>query len=120
VNIEMPSITAEVTFLTSAEGGRNNPPSNDSFYRPHLVVGNPKQREALYAPNTRMGVEEYLGVAFAGQGERLTLNIPHKVTLWLMYFPQVDYAKLVTGATFTVREGGRVVGFGHVVSGFAT
>jgi translation elongation factor EF-Tu-like GTPase len=120
VSIEIPSITAEVTFLTKAEGGRNNPPSNGSVYRPHLVVGNPNQREALYEPNTRIGIEEYLGVSFTGQGEQLAFNTSHKVSLRLMYFPEVDYAKLVTGATFTVREGGAIVGYGHVISGVAT
>lgn len=33
----------------------------------------------------------------------------------LMYHPQVDCNSLVVGATFTVREGGRIVGHGVVV-----
>ncbi len=33
-----------------------------------------------------------------------------------MYYPRVDYSALQTGVTFTVREGGRIVGHGVVVS----
>ena len=33
-----------------------------------------------------------------------------------MYFPLIRYEDVVPGATFTVREGGRIVGFGRVES----
>ena len=36
------------------------------------------------------------------------------VTLELMYHPRVCYSDVVPGATFTIREGGRVVGYGRV------
>ncbi len=36
--------------------------------------------------------------------------------LRLMYYPRVDYSTLQTGVTFTVREGGRIVGHGVVVT----
>jgi hypothetical protein len=32
-----------------------------------------------------------------------------------MYHPRVDYDAVCVGATFTLREGGKVVGFGTVM-----
>lgn len=60
-----------------------------------------------------------MGVHFTGGGERLQQGDEQKVTLVLMYFPEVDYSTLEAGATFTIREGGTVVGFG-VVDGIVT
>jgi hypothetical protein len=33
-----------------------------------------------------------------------------------MYWPDEDYSNIVPGATFTLREGPKVVGFGKVLS----
>jgi hypothetical protein len=38
------------------------------------------------------------------------------VTLDLMYHPRVDYGAVQPNATFTIREGGKVVGFGRPVA----
>jgi hypothetical protein len=38
-----------------------------------------------------------------------------KVSMDLMYHPQVDYRELIPGATFTVREGPKIVGHGRVL-----
>jgi hypothetical protein len=32
-----------------------------------------------------------------------------------MYFPQVTYAEAIPGATFTLREGARIIGFGTIL-----
>ncbi len=37
------------------------------------------------------------------------------VTLLLAYYPAVEYEELLPGATFTLREGGSIVGYGEVV-----
>lgn len=63
------------------------------------------------------GIENYLGVEFTGRGEVLTAGEVHRVRLALMYHPEVDYCELRTGATFTIREGGRVVGYGVIRAG---
>jgi hypothetical protein len=55
-----------------------------------------------------------LGVTFTGDGQELSVGVEHSVTLLLVYFPDVDYTGLIPGATFTIREGGKVVGFGEV------
>ena len=108
-----PTVDAVVTFLSPEEGGRKSPAWDDYRYRPHLVVGDPAQRHAI-TDEKGMGVEEYLGVSFGGDGRKLAAGVPHDVTLTLAYHPQVKYAALQPGATFTIREGGAVVGYGTV------
>jgi hypothetical protein len=63
--------------------------------------------------------EPYLGVVFISGPAQSTAGQPSRVTLLLGYYPDVDYSALRDGATFTVREGGRVVGFGKVLQGHA-
>ena len=97
---EIPQIEVEMMFLTKAEGGRERPPvlTTPSLYRPHLVVGS----------------GDYLGVIFQTAPEFVQPQISFTATLGLVYYPKVDYAALVPGAEFTVREGARVVGRGRV------
>jgi hypothetical protein len=129
-----PRIECEVTFLTQEEGGRSsaNPPLlSENFYRPHLVVGDPSQRQAKitgrmmpveYADGTRGEHwtdkyidEEMLGVAFESGPDNPQVGKPLIVTLLLMYWPYPGYEKLQPAATFTVREGSKIVGFGRVL-----
>ncbi len=120
----LPHAKAKLTFLSRAEGGRKSTPPVDmlrSFqYRPHIVVGDPRQRERREdilskAQLIREGDGEYLGVVFSDvdrepkEGEEMT------VELVFMYFPQVTYRDAVPGATFTLREGARIVGFGEIL-----
>jgi hypothetical protein len=111
---EYPQIEAEVTFLSEFERGRMTLPSDLSTraYRPHIVVGDPNQREAVIRGNEIQ--EEYLGVVFLAGPERLEFSKPTRVQLGLLYYPNVRYDSLVPGATFTIREGARIVGFGRV------
>jgi len=98
---DIPTIDVEMTFLTKAEGGREQPPilTTPSMYRPHLVVGD----------------GEYLGVIFLSAPERVQAQSPFTATLGLVYHPSVDYSPLVSGAEFTVREGPRLVARGRVL-----
>ena len=56
-----PIIECEITFLTETEGGRQSPPLLNG-YRPHFVVGDPNQREAIRGRHHL--TEDYLGVLF--------------------------------------------------------
>jgi len=117
VPADLPEITIEVTFLAPDDGGRDRlidlPPSATSFYRPHLVVGDPGQRKAI----VRDGVvitEEYLGVQFMPGSGRFEFGVPRETSVQLLYDVSL-YERLVPGETFTVREGGQIVGFGRVL-----
>jgi hypothetical protein len=86
--------------------------SSGSSYRPHIVVGDPKQRQAITVGNVIQ--ETYLAVAFLSGPEQVEAGEPFLGELALIYYPHPVYDSLVPGATFTIREGPRVVGFGEV------
>lgn len=112
--MEQVGITAKVIFLTEEQGGRTHPAWNSRKYRPHVVVGDPTQRQVKTAEDGRTLTEQYLGVCFDGGGEEMPQGVEQLVSLLLAYYPAVEYEVLVTGATFTLREGGTIVGFGEV------
>jgi translation elongation factor EF-Tu-like GTPase len=113
-----PTIEAEVTFLSPEDGGRAHQPDlSAGVYKPHLVVQPSDVRTAVIEGG--FCVEPYLGVAFISGPVQPTPGQPSRVTLLLGYHPEVDYGALRDGATFTVREGGKVVGFGQVLRGYA-
>lgn len=81
---------------------------------PHVVVGDPRQREAKISGNTI--TEHYLGVLVADAPDEIPPGGTAEVTLRLMYWPGETYEQLLPGATFTVREGPTIIGFGRVLS----
>ena len=112
---QLARIEAEVTFLPKSEGGRMGPQllvSPNGSYRPHIVVGDPKQRRAITAGNVIQ--ETYLGVAFLSGPEKFEAGEPFSAELALIFYPHPAYDSLVPGATFTIREGPIVVGLGEV------
>ena len=112
--MNQPRIQAEIVFLPASDGGRSTLPTNlsDGKYRPHLVVGDPNQRKALLVDNVAQ--ETYLGVTLVGGPSNVVAGEPLLAELALMYWPNVTYDSLVPGATFTVREGPHIVGYGSV------
>jgi len=112
-----PRIKAEVTFLPESEGGRTIPPNcpsaqGNSSYRPHIVIGDPNQRQAVIRGNEIQ--EAYLGVVLLSGPDRFEFGESYLVDFGLMYYPQVKYESVVPGAAFTIREGPHIVGFGKV------
>jgi translation elongation factor EF-Tu-like GTPase len=118
----IPSFEAEVTFIPKSEGGRTTPPvlGLDYSYRPHIVLGDPNQRETI--TDGYSITEPYIGVAFRLIRGDLGFNEPIVAELVLIY-PLPEYeTTLVRGTTFTIREGGRIVGYGAItksVTGFS-
>lgn len=95
-------IDAEVTFVDSMEGGRKYPLHLDhpeARYRPHIVIN-----------------DIYLGVEFQPQDLTIHPGDKAKVRLGLMFYPAREYDVVQPGATFTIREGAKVIGYGRVVS----
>jgi hypothetical protein len=108
--ITVPSVRAVVTLLPNLDHGRW---PNRGHYMPHVVVGDPEQREAKVAGHTI--TERYLGVWFADAPDEIPPGGTAEITLRLMYWPEEKYEELVPGATFTLREGPKIVGFGRVL-----
>jgi len=80
---------------------------------PHIVVQAPDVRSAIIDSD---GVcrEPYQGVRFLQGPDGYQLGVAANVSLELMYYPDDRYEDVEPGATFTVREGKRVVGYGQV------
>ncbi len=112
-----PDIEAEVVFLSEHEGRRKSLPgfSGPTFYRPHIVMQDRGVRHSTAGTNAQNS-EHYLGGQFIEAPETPIANLAGSYRLSLMYFPRVDYSAVQPGATFTVREGGRIVGHGVVES----
>jgi hypothetical protein len=104
-------VTASVTLLPEIQPGRF---LSQHVYRPHIVIGPTSQREAHIGPGNRLS-EPYLGVQFRS-GPDLCPGVSAKAQFVLMYFHDAPdlYAAVVPGATFTIREGPRIVGYGIV------
>lgn len=104
-----PVITAEVVFLRGDEGGRSGPPIFDRQHRymPHVVIQSRDVRRSRTGPDG-VNREPYHGVAFLGGPSNYVAGNTGHFVLELMYYPDVSYADVVPGATFTIREGGKV------------
>jgi hypothetical protein len=111
-------VSALVTFLTHDDGGRTHPACDSNKYRPHLVVGDPAQRTAvLGGDDGRTLIEPHLMTCFTGDGEELVQGIPHEVAINVSYCADIEgYEAPVSGSTFTIREGAKIVGYGEVLS----
>jgi hypothetical protein len=101
-------------------------------YWPHVVVGDPGQRKANftgrmmpveYADGTKGERwtdkyidEEYLGVRFESGPENGKVGEVLVVTLLVPFWTDTpEYKKLRPGVTFTLREGGTIVGHGKLL-----
>lgn len=84
-------------------------------YMPHIVIQSSDVR-APKAIDGNMIVDDYLGVRFLSGPEEPIPEQRLECEMELMYHPSVDYDAAREGATFTVREGGKVIGFGVVTS----
>jgi translation elongation factor EF-Tu-like GTPase len=111
---QLPRIEVDATFLPTEEGGRRTMPDlRHGRYMPHLVAQSPDVRVALKLGG--MGIEPYLGITFLEGPHPVVPGQPARFLLELMYYPGIDYDALQPGATFTIREGGKIVGFGTVL-----
>ena len=107
----VPSVRALVTMLPELEHPRW---PNRALYMPHIVIGDPSQREAKMSGNTI--TEQYLGVLVTDAPDEMAPGCTAELTLCLMYWPDEKYSEVLPDATFTVREGPKIVGFGKVLT----
>jgi translation elongation factor EF-Tu-like GTPase len=110
----IPTIRANVTLLSRENGGRVTMPMLASGkYMPHIVVQSPDVRTEK-AVNGNVIVDDYLGVRFVSAANEPLPDQSVECDMEMMYHLTVDYDLVREGASFTVREGGRVIGFGLV------
>lgn len=106
-----PVVRAKVTLLPELKAPKF---AASGTYRPHLVLGPIEQRTAIV--DGHLLVEDYIGVAFVGGPKKIYPGETAEVELALMYYPNPAYVGVQSGATFTVREGPVIVGFGTVLN----
>ena len=109
-----PIVRALVTFLSHDNGGRATMPDLSSRqYMPHLVVHSPEVSTAPVIKGNVI-VDDYLGIRFISGPREVIRDQEHDCEFELMYHPTVSYDAVREGTTFTVWEGGKVIGFGVV------
>ena len=109
----LPFIIAEITF--HSRKGEINPTVSGARYEgymPHLVVQSPEVRQAAVENNEI--TDEYLGARIVDSPLKYRLGESAWFTLVLLY--EVNYNALILEATFTVREGPIIVGYGKVLA----
>jgi len=111
---KVPSVRAALTMLPNKVRYPNR-----ARYMPHIVLGDPSQRQAIVGPKNTIA-ERYLGVWITDAPEELIPGRTVEVNFKLMYWPEESYGGIAPGATFTLREGPNVVGFGSILSEIET
>ena len=113
MTIAVPLIEASITLLPALGGPRV---LTGRQYRPHIVIGSASQRAAVVSKDNHLA-EKYLGVCFWSGAEKIEPGETSTLNLALIYYPGSEdfYAEVLPGAAFTVREGGKVVGYGTVL-----
>jgi hypothetical protein len=112
MSITVPVVEASVTLLPELAHGRRG--LGGGGYRPHIVMGPQTQRVAIRDGNRL--TENYLGVMFVAGPDAIEPGDTADVKLALIYFPEYPYEEVQPGATFTVREGPLIVGYGVIQS----
>ena len=109
----MPRIRASVTLLPDLQRGRNN---SKRGYRPLLVIGPTTQRVAKKEGN-RLS-ELHHAIIICDDGITIEPGQTVELTIALSNYREPDcrYEEFVPEATFTVREGAKIVGYGTVLS----
>lgn len=112
-------IDTEMVILSKEEGGRSTPIQSVAYgggYRPHIVLQPRDTREAKIEmrDGMRCCVDPFVSVAFWSGDDPIPVGSPAKVTLYLWHYPHEMYAGCVPGATFTLREGAKIIGHGEI------
>ncbi|MDP6046440.1 MAG: hypothetical protein QGG25_12585 [Phycisphaerae bacterium] len=115
-------ILTRLTLLSAEEGGRQTPIfvcAYQARYSPHIVIGDPGQRKAIVVEKdgVKTSTELYLGVTFwdGPKIDPLPTGQAMEIEMMLFYAPSAIYDNAISGQTFTLREGSRIIGFGEIL-----
>lgn len=111
---KIPIVKANVTLLPELSHGRRL--LSTGQYRPHVVIGPESQRSAIRDPSTNAYTETLHAVMFVGGPDAMEPGETAEVSLALMWYPEDTYDEVIPGATFTIREGSLIVGFGRILA----
>jgi len=108
--------------LSESEGGRHTPitvAAYRGFYRPHIVIEERANRVAKIEiiEGRKRVADLYQSVGFWEGPHPLPIGQSVPITMILFYAPdQYDYPNVIAGATFTLREGAKIVGHGVIMN----
>jgi hypothetical protein len=112
-------IDTEMVLLSKEEGGRSTPVMPIAYgggYRPHIVSQPRSTREPKIEmqDGMRCCTDPFISVAFWAGDDPIPISRPFRVTLYLWYYPHEMYHACQPGATFTLREGSKIIGHGEI------
>jgi hypothetical protein len=109
-------LEAEVTFLPENEGAPPCPLpdgiSRTGKFRPHIVIGDPGQRKPI-VKGTQI-TETYIGVVFTDGPNHIEIGKPQIFKMALPFWNESEFLPVVAQATFTLRAGPHIIGFGRI------
>jgi len=120
MSCEWAFIESEVVLLSAEEGGRSAPVLPFAYrggLRPHIVLQDRAVRKpkiSTQAGHPNIILDDYLGVEFWTVPDPVPVSSAFSLTMRLAYYPAPMYNGCVPGATFTIREGGRITGHGEI------
>jgi hypothetical protein len=113
-------IDTEIVLLSKDEGGRSTPILPIAYgggYRPHIVLQprNTREPKIEMRDGMRCCEDPFISVAFWSGDAPIPIGSPFKTTLFLSYYPHEMYRGCVPGASFTLREGSKIIGNGEII-----
>jgi hypothetical protein len=109
-----PWVTATIQFPV-ARGGRHAELDLSSGYPPHIIIQPHNMTAGSMIPADVPG-DAYKGVRIFGGPKNYELGTEVTVSMDLMYHPKVSYEAVVPPEAFVVVEGGRIVGWGRIIT----
>ena len=106
---EFPIVIAKLTLLPTLERPRS---TGWREYRPHIVVEPLAPDIATMRAN--MTTDRYQSVVFFDAYLTIAPGETAEVILGLWAYPDNQYENVVPGATFTLREGPHIAGYGTI------
>jgi hypothetical protein len=82
---------------------------------PHIVI-QPRDARKAIVDEKGVGTELYEGIEFIERPSNYEVGTPGIFAFNLMYYPEHRYPNVLSGATFTVREGAKIVAHGVVLT----
>jgi hypothetical protein len=107
--MKCPIVTATLTLLPELERPRN---TGWRGYRPHIVVEPLTPDMATRRAN--MATDRYQSVVFLDEYVTIAPGDTKEVILGLWAYPDNQYENVIPGATFTLREGPHIAGYGTI------
>jgi len=107
--MKFPMVQATLTLLPTLDRPRN---TGSRGYRPHIVIEPLTPDIATMRANVL--TDRYQSVVFLDEYVSIAPGQTQEVLLGLWAYPDNQYENVIPGATFTLREGPHIAGYGTI------